>query len=121
ITGTIPGQGPGLDAVRHGLGAVVDWCVCRDYRCGATVWRHHRNHARKWILRGNLGQLRRVVSQGIGAGPMIETLGPRLLLLVGLVTLVGKIYADSEPGALPLLLISLAVIWYIVIRIGRQA
>jgi hypothetical protein len=39
-----------------------------------------------------------------------------LTVAVGLVLMIGKIYADSEPGAIPLLLIVLGAGGYVVTR-----
>jgi hypothetical protein len=44
-----------------------------------------------------------------------------LILAVGLVLMVGKIYADSEPGASPLLLIVLGSAWYLITRVRARA
>jgi hypothetical protein len=44
-----------------------------------------------------------------------------LILAVGLVLMVGKIYADSEPGAIPLLLIVLGSAWYLITRVRARA
>jgi len=43
-------------------------------------------------------------------------IAPKVLLVVGLLLLIFKIYFDSEPGALPLLLILLALVWYFFVR-----
>lgn len=37
-------------------------------------------------------------------------------IVIGLVLMIGKIYADSEPGAIPLLLTLLGIGWYLVTR-----
>jgi hypothetical protein len=34
---------------------------------------------------------------------------------------VGKIYADSEPGAIPLMLIVLGSAWYLITRVRARA
>lgn len=39
-----------------------------------------------------------------------------LVLAAGLVLMAGKIYADSEPGAIPLLLVVLGAVGYFVAR-----
>jgi hypothetical protein len=44
-----------------------------------------------------------------------------LILAVGLVLMVGKIYADSEPGAIPLMLIVLGSAWYLITRVRARA
>lgn len=40
-----------------------------------------------------------------------------LTFAVGLVLMVGKIWADSEPGAIPLLLVLLGAGWYFATRV----
>ena len=37
-----------------------------------------------------------------------------LILIIGMLLMVFKIYADSEPGALPLLLVIVGAGWYLV-------
>ena len=39
-----------------------------------------------------------------------------LTVAVGLVLVAGKVYADSEPGAIPILLVVLGAGWYLVVR-----
>ena len=39
-----------------------------------------------------------------------------LTVVIGLVLMSGKIYTDSEPGAIPLLLVVLGTGWYLVAR-----
>ncbi len=39
-----------------------------------------------------------------------------LSVVVGLVLMAGKIYADSEPGAIPMLLVVLGAGWYLLTR-----
>ncbi len=39
-----------------------------------------------------------------------------MIIAIGLVPMIGKIYADSEPGAIPLLLVVLGTGWYFVTR-----
>jgi hypothetical protein len=39
-----------------------------------------------------------------------------LTVAIGFVLMSGKIYADSEPGAIPILLVVLGTGWYIVAR-----
>ena len=39
-----------------------------------------------------------------------------LTVAAGLVLMAGKIYADSEPGAIPMLLVVLGTGWYLVTR-----
>jgi hypothetical protein len=40
-----------------------------------------------------------------------------LTVAIGLVLMSGKIYADSEPGAIPILLVVLGTGWYLVVRV----
>lgn len=40
-----------------------------------------------------------------------------LTIAIGFVLMAAKIYADSEPGAIPLLLVVLGVGWYFVRRV----
>lgn len=46
---------------------------------------------------------------------------PLLILVLGLLLMVFKIYADSEPGALPLLLVLVGSVWYIARRIQLRS
>lgn len=46
----------------------------------------------------------------------MHTLISVLVGALGLVLMIGKIYADSEPGAIPLALILVGIGWYIVAR-----
>ena len=39
-----------------------------------------------------------------------------LTFAIGLVLMIGKIYVDSEPGAIPLLLLVAAIGWYVIAR-----
>ena len=48
--------------------------------------------------------------------PKVHTVLPVLIFLIGLVLMIGKIYADSEPGAIPLLLIVVGTGWYLIAR-----
>jgi hypothetical protein len=52
----------------------------------------------------------------------VHTLLSLLVIAVGLVLMAYKIYADSEPGLIPLLLVVLGIGWYTVTRarIGSQ-
>ena len=45
-----------------------------------------------------------------------QTMIAVMLILAGLGLLVGKIVADGEPGALPLLMLLMGTVWLIVIR-----
>ena len=40
-----------------------------------------------------------------------------LTVVIGFVLMSGKIYADSEPGAIPMLLVVLGAGWYLVARV----
>ena len=42
-----------------------------------------------------------------------------LTIAIGFVLMSGKIYADSEPGAIPMLLVVLGTGWYLVRESGR--
>jgi hypothetical protein len=39
-----------------------------------------------------------------------------VVVVIGLVLMAGKIYADSEPGGIPILLIVFGIGWYLVAR-----
>ena len=44
-----------------------------------------------------------------------------VVLVIGLVLMTGKIYADSEPGAIPLLLVVSGIGWYFIARARIRA
>ena len=44
-----------------------------------------------------------------------------LTLLIGVVLMAGKIYFDSEPGLIPLLLVGSGIGWYFLARLRRRA
>jgi c-di-AMP phosphodiesterase-like protein len=44
-----------------------------------------------------------------------------LTIAIGLVLMIAKIYADSEPGAIPLLLVVLGMGWYFITRVRTQS
>jgi hypothetical protein len=44
-----------------------------------------------------------------------------LTVAIGFVLMSGKIYSDSEPGAIPLLLIVLGTGWYLVARVRARS
>ena len=46
----------------------------------------------------------------------VQKLLSALTAAVGFVLMLGKIYADSEPGAIPMLLVVLGAGWYFVAR-----
>ena len=41
---------------------------------------------------------------------------PVVVIIVGIVLMVGKIIADSEPGAIPILLVTIGAVWYLAVR-----
>lgn len=43
-----------------------------------------------------------------------------LVVALGVILAAGKIYADSEPGAVPLLIILIGAIWQAVARVRRH-
>ena len=44
-----------------------------------------------------------------------------LTIAIGFVLMTGKIYADSEPGAIPMLLVVLGTGWYLVARVRTRS
>jgi len=44
-----------------------------------------------------------------------------LAVAIGFVLVSGKIYADSEPGAIPILLVVLGTGWYLVARVRTRS
>lgn len=44
-----------------------------------------------------------------------------LIIIVGLVLMIGKIIADSEPGLIPIMLILVGSTWYFILRRRRQS
>ena len=44
-----------------------------------------------------------------------------LTIAIGLVLMSGKIYVDSEPGAIPLLLVVLGTGWYLLARVRARS
>jgi cytochrome c-type biogenesis protein CcmH/NrfF len=50
----------------------------------------------------------------------LHTVFPIILLVIGLFLVMFKIYADSEPGALPLFLLLVGTVWLIVTRAKRK-
>jgi hypothetical protein len=50
----------------------------------------------------------------------LHTVFPIILLVIGLFLVVFKIYADSEPGALPLFLLLVGTLWLIVTRLKKK-
>src|SRR4028118_2368016 len=44
-----------------------------------------------------------------------------LAIAIGFVLMLGKIYADSEPGAIPMLLVVLGMGWYFITRVRTQS
>ena len=43
-----------------------------------------------------------------------------LTIAIGLVLMIGKIYADSEPGAIPLLLVAFGIGWHCFARLRKS-
>jgi hypothetical protein len=41
--------------------------------------------------------------------------------VLGCLLMAGKIHADSEPGAIPLLMVALGIAWQLVVRIRSRA
>ena len=46
---------------------------------------------------------------------------PVLIIVIGFVLMVAKIYADSEPGAIPILLVVLGLGWFFIARLRTQS
>ncbi len=44
-----------------------------------------------------------------------------LTIAIGFVLMLGKIYADSEPGAIPILLVVLGMGWYLITRVRARS
>ena len=44
-----------------------------------------------------------------------------LTIASGFVLMLGKIYADSEPGAIPILLVVLGIGWYFITRVRNRS
>lgn len=44
-----------------------------------------------------------------------------LMIVIGFVLMVMKIYADSEPGAIPLLLVILGIAWYCIAQLRMRS
>src|ERR671916_271251 len=44
-----------------------------------------------------------------------------LTIAIGFVLMLGKIYADSEPGAIPILLVVLGMGWYFITRVRSRS
>jgi hypothetical protein len=53
--------------------------------------------------------------------PKVQRILPALPVAVGFVLMAGKIYADSEPGAIPMLLVVLGTGWYLVARVWTRS
>ena len=52
--------------------------------------------------------------------PKVQRILSALTVAVGFVLVSGKIYADGEPGAIPLLLVVLGAGWYLVARVRAR-
>ncbi len=44
-----------------------------------------------------------------------------LIIVVGFVLMIGKIYADSEAGGIPILLVVLGTGWYFITRVRTRS
>ncbi len=44
-----------------------------------------------------------------------------LTIMIGFVLMIRQMYADSEPGAIPLLLIIVGIGWYVVTRVRSRS
>ncbi len=44
-----------------------------------------------------------------------------LTIAIGFVLMMGKIYADSEPGAIPILMVVLGMGWYFITRVRTRS
>ena len=53
--------------------------------------------------------------------PKVHKILSILTIAIGLVLMIGKIYADSEPGAIPLLLLVVGMGWYFITRFRTQS
>jgi len=51
----------------------------------------------------------------------MHTRMPILIIVIGLVLMIGKIYADSEPGGIPILLVLFGTGWYVITRIRARS
>lgn len=60
------------------------------------------------------------MAEAAGKPSTLQTLLSTLTIVIGCVLMVGKIYADSEPGAIPLLLIVLGIGWLLVTRVRMR-
>ena len=47
----------------------------------------------------------------------IHTLISAIVIAIGVVLMIGKIYADSEPGGIPILLVLLGLGWHFITRL----
>lgn len=51
----------------------------------------------------------------------IRTLVAMVIIIVGFVLMIGKMVVDSEPGAIPILLILVGTGWFFIQRIRRRS
>lgn len=51
----------------------------------------------------------------------VHTMLSVMTIVIGLLLMMGKIYADSEPGFIPILLVALGVGWYSVARVRTRS
>ena len=52
--------------------------------------------------------------------PAARALVPVVIIIIGILLMIGKIVADSEPGAIPILLILVGVGWYVAVRMRSR-
>jgi hypothetical protein len=52
--------------------------------------------------------------------PKVQKILSALTIAIGFVLMSGKIYADSEPGAIPILLVVLGTGWCLVARVRTR-
>ena len=50
----------------------------------------------------------------------LQLILPLIVLAIGVVLMTGKIYADSEPGLIPLLLVVIGTVWYCFARVRNR-
>ena len=51
----------------------------------------------------------------------VHTILSAMTIVIGLILMVGKIYADSEPGGIPILLIVFGMGWYFITRVRMRS
>ena len=60
------------------------------------------------------------IAEGHYGGLEVRTLVPALVTVVGVMLMVAQIHADSEPGAIPLILILTGIGWLFVSRTRKR-